>query len=286
MVEVFQESGIPAPADGVGKEEPLSSELQLVFEPTAIPFLAAFSDGFINELQQFLGPGLSVQRYYSTADLRRYVDKAGVNSTTEGLNDAVTPSGFEISPAGRLQLLSPPVTVNKVRCTASDIIVSVSGKTDDCETAARDVIKCLDKVANINRGWPHYEGKLIRRHAATSTYVKLPGNLREYLDGSPLEKVFRDVVEPELAQLMEPKRIHPQPEVKFTKVLVHQVDCWVSVVNSDGITNSFRLEFDHTSDEQIADRGMLIASELDYDSHMRLVQALRDSMNQKGRTEG
>ncbi len=244
MSDVFMEPGIPLDRPP-RTTEPLSTQLELTFEPSTlpshVPFREDMKDTFVEELEKSFGAGLVPKPSYRSSDLRRLAEQGG-KAGIEALDlQALTPEGFVLEPAGRLSLTTPPTVLNRIRCGNFRIIINARGTTEGCEQAAKAVIIALDKSSGDNKGWKYYSDRIVRRGYGTQTSVEMPTSLRGFIAGSPLEKVLEEIVEGELAARMGPQK----------------------------------LDFDHYDEEDVGDRSVVITSHLDYASHMKLVEALR-----------
>jgi len=260
----------------VTDRSPLTSETAFVLEPLTLPVNAMTTKAFHDALTKILGDGLHVQPRYSQRDLAKVAQEyaAKGQQLTQKALAGIRTIGVKVDPAGELKREGRIVPINMIEIGDMGCGVNVCGTSDDCYHVFLKVIEALDEVSGNKHGWEWYEARIARRRNGTTSVSQLGATLIDLLS-ERVRNLLKDVVEQQLAQQMLGGRKHGVPKLAFAKVMVHELDLWVSVAEEGGTTNQYRLELSHASDEDVSDRTIHVLSELDYDSHMKLVDELR-----------
>jgi hypothetical protein len=188
----------------------------------------------------------------------------------------LTPRGVRIQ-GGQLKRGNRIVTVNLVRIGDMGLTCNVAGTSDDAKAVIEGLVRAYGRVTGGNHDWEYYRSKLALTKFGTATVSQFKAPLRTLL-GKPAQELLR-LVETDLARNMVPERTGlASGELAFAKVMIHEIDAWVTIVEKDGTTAQCRLDLSHNLDEDVANRRLHVISELDYDSHQRLVQALEHAL--------
>lgn len=265
------------------QSEPLISEVEIVFEPDVFSADILSSDGFGRGVEKLFGPGCRLEPVYDQKTLRGLAESfqhSGKKPDPKTLAQ-LRARGVNIHPAGSISIETRRMDVNIVRVGDQGLSVNVSGTSDDAHLVMKMVTEVYDQSAGIKRGWDWYTSRLTFRRYGTATVDYFPKPLRAFLSPE-FDSMLDDVVEKNLAKKMVPERTNaPEQSVAFAKVMVHQIEAWVTVVESNGNTNTCRLEFGHANEDAVANRRVHVVSQMDYESHAKMVEALKDMLGGK-----
>lgn len=259
---------------------PLISEVSMNFEPLTFRSQALMTKEFQNAMNETFGAGAVIMPRYGDHDLKQLAESLASKGkqldqkTLAGLS----PKGIMIEPAGQVERADKVVTVNHISIGDMGLSTNVSGTSDDCMHVIRTVAELIGKSTGDAHDWDYYSGKAAYTRYGTTTVTQFSGNLRDILSDA-MNAMFETSVENDLAIDMAPQRAGVDGQkLAFARVMVHELSTWVTLVERDGTTNQARLDFSYKTDEDIASRRLHVTSQLDYDSHQKLLTALQAAM--------